>query len=333
MTALPLISIIIPTYNQRVDFLSVCIKSALDQTYANLEIVISDNHSTNPETLGAISRFAENKKVVVVKPDNHVSMIDNFVFAGSKGNGEYLSFLSSDDLLEPDAIQLLVDAILNDGESELAFGEIEYVEADSLKHIDFHRNFEFREGHHSADSLIAFLVNKRRTVWMNGNLINKKAYNEIGGIKTEHIIYAHDDAFLYKWLDKGKSITYVNKLLGKVRTWSDVAQKVEGNRDKSVVLDIVETYNMALNSKSMSTSFGYNNILEIRNKKLEEHALYWCVNYIKRKVSKKEWEEVRSIIYNQCKSLQTSFYFFCCRAPFKQIVYFVISAKNKFNAS
>ena len=49
----PLVSIIVPVYNQRPDFLRECIESVINQTYTNIEIIISDNHSTNetPEVL------------------------------------------------------------------------------------------------------------------------------------------------------------------------------------------------------------------------------------------------------------------------------------------
>ena len=47
MISPPLVSIVIPTYNQKEQFLRECIESASSQTYKNIEIVISDNHSTN----------------------------------------------------------------------------------------------------------------------------------------------------------------------------------------------------------------------------------------------------------------------------------------------
>lgn len=51
-TALPLVSILIPTYN-RLKYLKRTLESALNQTYPNLEIIICDN-SEGEETKGYI---------------------------------------------------------------------------------------------------------------------------------------------------------------------------------------------------------------------------------------------------------------------------------------
>ena len=52
----PTVSILIPTYNQRPDFLRATLRSVLAQTYTDFEVVVSDNHSTNeaPQVLAEL---------------------------------------------------------------------------------------------------------------------------------------------------------------------------------------------------------------------------------------------------------------------------------------
>ena len=293
----PLISIIIPTYNQKPLYLNECIQSAIDQTYQNIEIIISDNFSTEASVQEIISSFSFDKRVVTVKPVAHVSMADNFAFAASRAKGEYLSFLCSDDLLEKDAIEKLLCILQQNTESHLAFGEIEYIRAETKKHLRFHRKFQFKTGIYSARDFIQFYIHLKNTVWMNGNLILKKLYNEVGGIITPGIYYSHDNTFLFRWLDNGYSIAYINQLVGKVRVWRDEGKKADGNRDIKNVSDKIETYQMVLNSNNLIALIGNRDtVIKIRNKKIIELAFFWLRRYLKGNTTQKELKEVKKLM-------------------------------------
>ena len=77
-------SIIIPTYNQG-NFLEKCIKSCLNQTYKNFEIVIIDNNSTDI-TQDILKKY-ENK-IIFQKIDNDgiISKSRNAALKIEKGN-------------------------------------------------------------------------------------------------------------------------------------------------------------------------------------------------------------------------------------------------------
>jgi cellulose synthase/poly-beta-1,6-N-acetylglucosamine synthase-like glycosyltransferase len=64
--SLPLVSIVIPTFNQRPQFLRDSLSSALAQTYGQIEVIVSDNHSTN----GTAALLAEydDPRLRVVRP-------------------------------------------------------------------------------------------------------------------------------------------------------------------------------------------------------------------------------------------------------------------------
>ena len=54
----PLVSIGIPTYNRADGYLRECIESAINQTYPNIEIVISDNCSSD-DTEALVTGFTK----------------------------------------------------------------------------------------------------------------------------------------------------------------------------------------------------------------------------------------------------------------------------------
>jgi GT2 family glycosyltransferase len=92
----PLVSIIVPTRDQ-VALLRTCIRGVLDRTrYPNLEIVIADNDSREPETHAFLAEVSADPRVRVVtwsQPFNY-SAINNFAVEAARG--AYLCLLNND---------------------------------------------------------------------------------------------------------------------------------------------------------------------------------------------------------------------------------------------
>ena len=99
--SLPLVSIGIPTYNRR-DLACRAVRSVLDQSYGNLEIIVSDNASTDG-TADAVEAIADSRIKLLKQPSN-IGMIGNFNACLIAASGEYFLMLSDDDLLERDAL-------------------------------------------------------------------------------------------------------------------------------------------------------------------------------------------------------------------------------------
>ena len=98
---LPLVSIVITSYN-RAQFIEKAIRSALAQDYPNLEVVISDNYSTD-ETNEIIERHLQDPRVKYFRNASNIGMMANFIRATRElAAGKYISFVSSDDYLVND---------------------------------------------------------------------------------------------------------------------------------------------------------------------------------------------------------------------------------------
>ncbi|MBC8485025.1 MAG: glycosyltransferase [Bacteroidetes bacterium] len=91
---LPLISVIIPTYNVS-SFIECTLRSVLSQTYNNLEIIIIDDGSID-ETCSKIKRFNSDKITIIKK--EHTGNVGRNLNEGIKmAAGEYIAVLGSDD--------------------------------------------------------------------------------------------------------------------------------------------------------------------------------------------------------------------------------------------
>jgi glycosyltransferase involved in cell wall biosynthesis len=92
----PLVSIIIPTKDQR-DLLSRCVSGILERTrYRNLQLLIVDNHSEEPATRAYLDDIAADPRVRVLRYDEpfNFSLLNNW--AAKQADGEVLLFLNND---------------------------------------------------------------------------------------------------------------------------------------------------------------------------------------------------------------------------------------------
>ena len=110
----PLVSILIPNYNYG-QYVSNCLDSVLNQTYDNYEVIISDNRSQD-DSYNIIMSYSAKFKAKGIWYD----ILQNKRNIGSSGNtevcfhrseGKYFIWLSSDDALEPTAIEEMVKGL------------------------------------------------------------------------------------------------------------------------------------------------------------------------------------------------------------------------------
>ncbi|MBC7853324.1 MAG: glycosyltransferase family 2 protein [Pirellulaceae bacterium] len=93
----PLVSIVIPSYNME-RFVGEAIQSALDQTWPNTEILVSDDASPD-QSWSVISKFPT--EVVKFRHEKNIGFVANANDLFQRARGEYVCLLCSDDALEP----------------------------------------------------------------------------------------------------------------------------------------------------------------------------------------------------------------------------------------
>lgn len=103
-----LISIIVPVYNVA-DYLEKCIQSILNQTYTSLEIILVDDGSTDSSGKICDDYACRDKRIKVIhKINGGLSDARN---AGLQiATGDYIGYVDSDDWIEDDMYELMVNA-------------------------------------------------------------------------------------------------------------------------------------------------------------------------------------------------------------------------------
>lgn len=110
MSNLPLVSICIPTYNAA-EFFEPCLQSALSQTYTNLEILISDDGSTD-DTLSIIKRYQLQYPQIRFVQNTNRGMVNNWNNCIIESRGEWVKYLFQDDILKPECVQIMLENCL-----------------------------------------------------------------------------------------------------------------------------------------------------------------------------------------------------------------------------
>lgn len=119
---LPLISVIVPVYKVE-EYLDRCVQSILEQTYANLEIILVDDGSPDncPAMCDAWAQ-KDSRIRVIHKKNGGLSDARNVGMAAA--TGEYISFIDSDDWIAPEMMERLVEALERD-DSDVAACAVE----------------------------------------------------------------------------------------------------------------------------------------------------------------------------------------------------------------
>lgn len=106
-----LVSIIVPVYNVEL-YLNKCVESIVHQTYDNLEIILVDDGSKDSSSLICDELKAKDKRIVVLHNIN--GGLSNARNSGLKiARGDYIGFVDSDDYIDEDMIEKMVEEFSN----------------------------------------------------------------------------------------------------------------------------------------------------------------------------------------------------------------------------
>ena len=128
---LPRISVLMPVYNTPPDVLEEAIQSVLEQSYEDWELCICDDRSTSQATIQVLERFrgCDPRLKITRAPENlHIARATNL--AAEFATGDFVGFLDHDDLLTPNALHLMAQAVLAEPEADVLYSDEDKLEQD-----------------------------------------------------------------------------------------------------------------------------------------------------------------------------------------------------------
>ena len=128
--ASPIVTVGVPVYNSEKTIGQV-LESIINQTYANIQIVISDNCSTD-STASICREFLESDhRITLYEQSENIGAVRNFEFVLNHATGEYFLWSAADDVRSLNFIEVNLQFLLN--EPTYAASTSPHIHSDQLK--------------------------------------------------------------------------------------------------------------------------------------------------------------------------------------------------------
>ncbi|EGK86119.1 glycosyltransferase [Microcoleus vaginatus PCC 9802] len=121
----PLVSVGIPTYN-RAHLIKRSINSLINQDYDNIEIVISDNASTDDTSLMCQELCKQSERIKYIRQPTNYGPTRNFKEVLAHSDGEFFMWLADDDYLDSSYVSKCVNFLQENPDYSLVCGQTFY---------------------------------------------------------------------------------------------------------------------------------------------------------------------------------------------------------------
>ncbi len=211
----PKVTIGIPTYN-RPEFLERCLDGLIGQTYENIEIIISDNASTNASVKKISEKYVlRDDRIKYFRQENNIGPARNFQFLLNQAETDYFMWAGDDDYRSPDFVEQMIKSLLENPRASVAFCDFIAVDESDNK-IENYPNFY---------SKMKFFVKNNRVLRLLSYFNQKEKFgkaNLIYGLMRSRCIpdfnpfsfskYGGDMHFVYRLLANGPAVICDKKL-------------------------------------------------------------------------------------------------------------------------
>ena len=110
----PLVSVLLAFYNNT-KYVEESIKSVINQTYKNIELIVVDDCSPDKEAAEYIKKLADKYHFTLIRKDKNQGASRAFQTAFEHSKGEWISIISQDDYYGPEKIAYQIDKVLSLG--------------------------------------------------------------------------------------------------------------------------------------------------------------------------------------------------------------------------
>ena len=125
-----MISILLPVFNAEA-FLTDCIQSILNQSYTEWELIAINDHSTD-HSLSILSAFAQKDTRIKFYTNPSKGIISALRLAFKESQGQFISRMDADDLMAPDKLLLMQQALSEKGLGYVCTALVKYFSAKPL---------------------------------------------------------------------------------------------------------------------------------------------------------------------------------------------------------
>ncbi|MFK8265479.1 glycosyltransferase family 2 protein [Capnocytophaga cynodegmi] len=124
------ISVLIPTYNVE-KFVEQALRSVMNQTYSNLEIIIVDDCSTD-NTYEILTKIAEeDDRIKLLRNETNLKIAETLNLALKQSTGKYIVRMDGDDISHPERINILYIFLKNNPDIKLVGSNYSFIDEEN----------------------------------------------------------------------------------------------------------------------------------------------------------------------------------------------------------
>jgi len=225
-----LISVIVPVYNVA-RYLNKCMKSIVNQTYKNLEIILINDGST--DNSGEIcDEWKERDRRIKVMHKENTGVADTRNVGVERSVGRYITFVDSDDYIDEDFIENLYTYLVENNTDIVTSGHYKETFLDSKKLYSKNSYVENPE-----EILRSLLMRDDIYICVWATLFKRELFEEVKFPKGK---ICEDFAVIYKLYDKAERIGHISKCGYHYIQRQDSIMHQKYSKDKLIVIDIAE---------------------------------------------------------------------------------------------
>jgi glycosyltransferase involved in cell wall biosynthesis len=196
-----LISILMPVFNTPAEVLGAAIESVRNQTWQNWELCICDDCSTSQETSAVLDRYrGVDWRIKIVRSEENLHIARATNLAAELAAGEFVAFLDHDDVLEPDALELIAESIAAEADIDFVYTDEDKLEKDGILSEPYLKPDWSPEHLQSVMYIMHFSV------------IRKSLFFELGGLRHE-FTGAQDYDLALRATQRARKIVHIPKVL------------------------------------------------------------------------------------------------------------------------
>lgn len=199
----PTISVVVPVYNTE-SYLPECLDSLLRQSFPDIEIVCVDDGSTDQSPSLLDSYASADERIHVFHRENGgVSAARNFGISQSRG--QYVLFVDSDDYIEENACQLLIEVAKRDCSDIVVFGGV------TFPHVDWiDRCFGTQDTLVRGDGIAALLGEPGSFPLMCNKMYRRSLIVDNNVSFSSDLVLGEDNAFQFSVFPYAKTVTFLS---------------------------------------------------------------------------------------------------------------------------
>ena len=159
----PLVTIGVPVFNGE-EFVEDAVRSAMAQTFRDIEIVISDNASTDRTADILATLAAEDPRIRIFRNSTNLGAAPNYNRCFEEGRGTFFKWLAHDDRMKPTFVKIAVDALTANPEAVLVNATTEYIDEIGVCFSSYDSELRRASGEDAVNRFAAMVIRSHSCV-------------------------------------------------------------------------------------------------------------------------------------------------------------------------